>query len=461
VTKGSSQSLYVTLAVGIWVGNDENVIVWWFCVASRKLVSIYRSEWPMGIPGFAEVPLAGSPGGQPAELREIESVIGEHPAVAQIAVAVRDEQLFAYVVPAGLDSDGIAELTREHLQNSRQHFDEEHREGPTAQQANTTAVEHIRALRPQRVLEIGCGAGALLRELLPACERYVATDFSPVAINQLRSEFAGKSGLMLLAREATDFRGFRDGSFDAVVIDSVIRHLPGLPTADELTRRAVSALVDGGTLIITDVGRHGDDELAIDPAYFSGLPDRIARVAGVMLVDREDRYDVLVTAAAPRSLAEPGVIPPGLANDPLHAKRANRLSIQIRDFARQRLPSHMVPAGVLVIDEMPLSPNGEVNVRQLPVLSADPGGRAPRGTGEAALHVLFAEVLGVEAASPDDGFFDLGGHSLLVFRLQRLIKSRLGVDIPMETIFQEPTPAALAAYLNQPTRGESNEHESF
>ncbi|MFC6086544.1 class I SAM-dependent methyltransferase [Sphaerisporangium aureirubrum] len=388
-------------------------------------------------------------------------MIGEHPAVAQLAVAVRDERLFAYVVPADLDSDGIAELMREHLQDSRRHFDEEHREGRTVQQANTTVVEHIEALRPQRLLEIGCGAGALLRELLPACGRYVATDFSPVAINRLRSEFAGKSGLMLLTREATDFRGFRDGSFDAVVIDSLIRHLPGLPTADELIRRAVSALVDGGTLIITDVSKHGGDELAIDPAYFSSLPGRISRVAKVMLIDREDGYDVLVTVAAPRPLAEPGVIPPGLANDPLHAMRAKRLSIQIRDLARQRLPSHVVPAGVLIIDELPLSPNGEVNVRQLPVPSVDSGGSASRGTGEAALHALFAEVLGVEAASPDDGFFDLGGHSLLVLRLHRLIKSRLGVDIPMETIFREPTPAALAAYLNQPTRGGNNGHESF
>lgn len=408
----------------------------------------------MGIPGFAEVPPGGSPDGAPPELAEIESVIGEHPAVAQVVVVVRDQQLFAYVVPTGLDSDGVAELTREHLQDSQRHFDEEHREGGTAQQPNPTAVEHIKALRPQRLLEIGCGAGALLRELLPACGRYVATDFSQVAINRLRSELAGKNGLMLLSREATDFRGFRDGSFDAVVIDSVVRHLPGLPTADELIRRAVCALADGGTLIITDVSEHGHDELAIEPAYFSGLPDRIARAAGVMLVDREDRYDVLVTVAAPRPLAEPAGIPSGLANDPLHAKRAKRLSIQIRDLVRQRLPSHMVPAGVLVIDEMPLSPNGEVNVRELPVPSVDSGGRAPRGTGEAALHVLFAEVLGVEAASPDDGFFDLGGNSLLVFRLQRLIKSRLGVDIPMETIFREPTPAALAAYLNQPTQGE-------
>src|SRR6185437_3762281 len=103
------------------------------------------------------------------------------------------------------------------------------------------------------LLEIGCGAGMLLRELRPACGRYVATDFSSVAINKLRSEFAGESGVTLLLRNAADFRGFRDGSFDAVVIDSVLRHLPGLPAADQVIASAVSALCDGGTLVITDV----------------------------------------------------------------------------------------------------------------------------------------------------------------------------------------------------------------
>lgn len=388
------------------------------------------------------------------ELGEIESVLGEHPAVAQAAVVVRSERLFGYVVPAGSDRDGIPELTREHLLDSRQRFDQEHREGRTAQPPNPTVVEHIHALRPRRLLEIGCGEGALLRELLPACERYVATDFSPVAINRLRSEFAGKGGLMLLAREATDFRGFQDGSFDAVVIDSLLRHLPGLPTADEVIRRAVSVLADGGPLIITDILKHGDNELAIDPAYFSDLPGRISRVAGVVLVDREDRYDVLITVAAPRPLAEPAGIPSGLANDPLRAKRAERLTREIRDFARRRLPSHMVPAGIVIVDELPLSPNGKINVRQLPVPRVRSEGRAPRGSEEEALCALFAEILELEAVSPDDGFFDLGGHSLLAFRLRKLMQSRLGVDITLETIFRDPTPAALAVYLNQPILGE-------
>jgi amino acid adenylation domain-containing protein len=389
------------------------------------------------------------------ELGEIESVIAEHPAVAQATVVVRGERLFGYVVPAGSDSDGIAELMREHLQDTRERFDTEHREGRTAQPPNPTAVERIAALRPQRLLEIGCGAGTLLRELLPACERYVATDFSPVAINRLRSEFAGKSGLMLLAREATDFRGFHDGSFDAVVIDSLLRHLPGLPTADEVIWRAVSALADSGTLIVTDMPKHGDNELTIDPAYFSSLPDRIARVAEVMLIDREDGYDVLVTVGAPRPLAEePAGIPSGLANDPLRAKRAKRLSREIRDLAQRRLPSHMVPAGIAIIDVLPLSPNGKVNVRQLPAPIARSEGRAPRGSEEEAMCALFAEILELEAVSPDDGFFDLGGHSLLAFRLRKLIQSRLGVDITLETIFREPTPAALAAYLNPPIPGE-------
>jgi len=113
----------------------------------------------------------------------------------------------------------------------------------------------------------------------------------------------------------------------------------------------------------------------------------------------------------------------------------------------------MVPASVFLVDDLPLSPNGKVNLRQLPAPSERSEGRAPRGTKEEALCAMFAEVLELEAISPDDGFFDRGGHSLLAYRLLMLIQSRLGVDLTLDAIFREPTPAALAAYLNQSAPG--------
>jgi acyl carrier protein len=68
---------------------------------------------------------------------------------------------------------------------------------------------------------------------------------------------------------------------------------------------------------------------------------------------------------------------------------------------------------------------------------------------EATLCDLFAEVLGVPGVEPGDSFFDLGGHSLTVSKLVRLIRTRLEVTIPMRAVYDNRTPALLAKHINQ------------
>jgi Phosphopantetheine attachment site len=91
----------------------------------------------------------------------------------------------------------------------------------------------------------------------------------------------------------------------------------------------------------------------------------------------------------------------------------------VRRFAGEVLPDYMVPAAVVVLEALPLTSNGKVDRRALPV--PDLGGqdlsRDPRDAREKVLCKLFAEVLDVGVAGIDDDFFDLGGHSLLAIRL--------------------------------------------
>ncbi|GAA2726995.1 hypothetical protein GCM10010439_31580 [Actinocorallia aurantiaca] len=121
-------------------------------------------------------------------------------------------------------------------------------------------------------------------------------------------------------------------------------------------------------------------------------------------------------------------------------------SAELRRFAGQDLPDHMVPAAVVAMDALPLTANGKLDRRALPApdFSAAVTGRAPRTPQEETLAALFAEVLGLERVGIDDGFFDLGGDSIIAIQLVSRARQSGLVVTPRE-VFQHQTVADLAA----------------
>jgi len=101
----------------------------------------------------------------------------------------------------------------------------------------------------------------------------------------------------------------------------------------------------------------------------------------------------------------------------------------------------MVPAQFVALDALPLTPNGKVDRKALPEpeLAAQAEYVAPRTATEEALCAIWQEVLGVERVGASDNFFQLGGDSLTSVRVLAAIRSRFGVNLPLQMVFTNPT----------------------
>ncbi len=131
---------------------------------------------------------------------------------------------------------------------------------------------------------------------------------------------------------------------------------------------------------------------------------------------------------------------------------------ELRQFLLTRLPDYMIPAFILVLDEIPLTPSGKVNRRALPEPAADRSGvettyAPPRNFREEILVSVWEEILEIQRVGIHDNYFALGGDSILSIRLRGAALQR-GVDFTLQQLFHAPTVAELAAAVGQ-QQGES------
>ncbi|CCH91197.1 MicC protein [Microcystis aeruginosa PCC 9432] len=139
-------------------------------------------------------------------------------------------------------------------------------------------------------------------------------------------------------------------------------------------------------------------------------------------------------------------------NNPLRGKLVQKLIPKVREFLQEKLPSYMVPQAFVLLDSLPLTPNGKVDRKALPSPDAATRNLAnsfvlPRNPIEAQLTQIWSEVLGLERIGVKDNFFELGGHSLLATQVLSRINSAFGLDLSVQIMFESPTIAGIAGYI--------------
>ena len=285
---------------------------------------------------------------------EIETFLQQHPAVKECVVISRedhpgDKRLVAYVVPdscattsTGLDSNYLAEWQKLYDETYQQGVKAVHRFNITGWNSSYTGqpipseemrawvdhtVERILSLKPKRVLEIGCGTGLLLFQIAPHCQEYLGTDFSRTVIEQVESQIRDAkefSHVTLSHREANNFDGIETGSFDTIILNSVIQYCPNANYLVEVLRKAVSALRPGGKIFVGDVRslplleafhasvelhkaapqltlselrRRVEDrlatenELVIDPRFFEAVRRDLPDILNIAVMPKRGGYD--------------------------------------------------------------------------------------------------------------------------------------------------------------------------
>jgi len=127
---------------------------------------------------------------------------------------------------------------------------------------------------------------------------------------------------------------------------------------------------------------------------------------------------------------------------------------ELHTYLRQKLPQHMVPVSINVLDALPLTANGKVDRKALAQKSTATAASsnsvyvAPTTPIEQTIAMLWQEVLGVDNVGVTSNFFDLGGNSLHLIQVHTKLKEVFGKDVPVMEMFNNPTISFLAMYLN-------------
>lgn len=220
-------------------------------------------------------------------------------------------------------------------------------------------------------------------------------------------------------------------------------------TAGEL-RKQLGTVSDDGFVDPEALWALGDD-LPYDVSVNWSETGAEGSVDAIFQRTSEEQADKLPFAEAPKPSAKAWR---DYANNPLQSVLARRLVPEVRSYLQERLPDYMVPYSFMLLDALPLSPNGKIDRRALPPpdhsrpqLSA--AFVAPRNAVEEVLAEIWAEIFEVENVGVDDNFLEMGGHSLLATQIMARAQEVFPLQLPLRYLFGSPTVADLAKRIEE------------
>ncbi len=352
-------------------------------------------------------------------------------------------------------------------------------------------VTRILALGPRRVLEIGCGTGMLLHRIAPHVESFTGCDISSSVLTRLQAsvERAGLENVTLRRGDAASCVAGHERAFDAVILNSVIQYFPGVEYLIEILDAGLEAIADGGAIFLGDVRslpltelfrasvechRAGDEcprtelvrrvavalereeELLIDPAFFSALRSRLPRLGQVDIQLKRHsaanemskfRYDVVLRSGPRAQVRPPAMILKDAAKTELDGHELRLLldrkeadTILVQNVLNRRLAADIAMLQWLGDP----SANGSVGEMRSRIASAPPRGIEPNEAWQLGESLGYSVSVRWSAVEPDrrfDVLFHRAGNGDLASSVHDALTGEDAVTRP------------LTQYANDPARG--------
>jgi pyochelin synthetase len=328
----------------------------------------------------------------------------------------------------------------------------------------------MHASGPLRVLEVGAGTGGTTQGVLEVLEafpfEYLFTDISPFFMPDARNRFGKyqsvRYGIFDIDREYRE-QGLAPNSFDVILAAGVLENARSIETA---LSRLVELLTPGGWLIFTEP-THEHSWILASQAFMMTPPED-DRMNGRSYLNRDQWLNLLERAGGRRVLSLPEDTHPlaphrvQLFAAQMKTDRVPVTSQELSQFLSQRLPEHMIPSHLQVVDALPLTGNGKIDRRVLQQWRPMPSDAGRSITIDEAMDELegklanfWAQALAIPQLGRSADFFDHGADSLIMARMAGRLREEIpqAAEIFFDTLLRhmlnEPTVAALARLLRK------------